>query len=154
MNVSSGLVPSNGTAAAGAVAGPAAPSRPPVVDACSLVYDDAAWRVYLNRLGENAPEYLDVFSASFCRYFDAPHSAYRDALAVCWQDAVDVLLPPGRPLRPGRASRGPATAGRDGRVRHGLGGAAAGRPDRQRVAAGDRPRRTRPDPCLGRDLPA
>ncbi|NED19157.1 amidohydrolase family protein [Streptomyces sp. SID9913] len=97
VNVSCGLVPSNGTAAAGAVAGPAAPSRPPVVDACSLVYDDAAWRVYLNRLGENAPEYLDVFSASFCRYFDAPHTAYRDSLAVCWQDAVDVLLPPGRP---------------------------------------------------------
>src|SRR5690606_33640678 len=57
-------------------------------------------------------------------------------------------------LRPGRASRGPPTAGCDGGVRHGLGRAAAGRPDRQRLAAGDRPGRTRPDPCLGRDLPA
>ncbi|MDW4914832.1 amidohydrolase family protein [Streptomyces californicus] len=97
MNVSYGLAPHNGTAAATAVAEPSAPARHPVVDACSLVYDDAGWRAYLNRLGENAPEYLDVFSSSFCRYFGASHPAYREALAVRWQDAVDVLLPPGRP---------------------------------------------------------
>ncbi len=69
MNVSYGLAPHNGTAAATAVAEPSAPARRPVVDACSLVYDDAGWRAYLNRLGENAAEYLDVFSSSFCRYF-------------------------------------------------------------------------------------
>ncbi|MFI9629054.1 amidohydrolase family protein [Streptomyces sp. NPDC052042] len=69
----------------------------PVVDACSLLYDDAGWRVYLNRLGENAPEYLDVFSASFCRYFGAEHTAYREALTVRWRDAVDVLLRPEHP---------------------------------------------------------
>ncbi|MEI7030374.1 amidohydrolase family protein [Streptomyces pratensis] len=85
MNVS-GPAPSHG----------AASLRTPVVDACSLVYDDAGWRAYLHRLGENAPEYLDVFSHSFCRYFGAGHTAYREALRARWQDAVDVLLPPGR----------------------------------------------------------
>ncbi|MFW3463502.1 amidohydrolase family protein [Streptomyces sp. 058-1L] len=97
MNLSSGPATSNGTATATAVAEAGVRVRPPVVDACSLVYDDAGWRVYLHRLGERAPEYLDVFSASFCRYFGASHTAYRDALALRWQDAVDVLLPPGRP---------------------------------------------------------
>ncbi|MEU8439391.1 amidohydrolase family protein [Streptomyces microflavus] len=97
MNPSSGPATSNGTATATVVADVGVRVRPPVVDACSLVYDDAGWRVYLNRLGENAPEYLDVFSASFCRYFGASHTAYRDALALRRQDAVDVLLPPGRP---------------------------------------------------------
>ncbi|MGW2088262.1 amidohydrolase family protein [Streptomyces sp. NPDC001880] len=97
MNVSSRPAPSPGTPSATAVADAGAPTRPPVVDACALLYDDAGWRVYLHRLGENAPEYLDVFSASFCRYFGAGHAAYREALAVRWQDAVDVLLPPGRP---------------------------------------------------------
>ncbi|MDX3072644.1 amidohydrolase family protein [Streptomyces sp. NPDC088354] len=71
--------------------------RPPVVDACSLVYDDIGWRLYLARLAHNAPEYLDVFSGAFCRTFGAAHQDYRDALARRWQDAVDVLLPPGRP---------------------------------------------------------
>ncbi|NEE48063.1 amidohydrolase, partial [Streptomyces sp. SID8455] len=97
VNPSSGPATSNGTATATVVADAGVRVRPPVVDACSLVYDDAGWRVYLNRLGENAPEYLDVFSASFCRYFGASHTAYRDALALRRQDAVDVLLPPGRP---------------------------------------------------------
>lgn len=97
MNVSSVPASGNGTTVATAVADPGVRIRPPVVDACSLVYDDAGWRAYLNRLGENAPEYLDVFSASFCRYFGASHTAYRDALAVRRQDAIDVLLPPDRP---------------------------------------------------------
>ncbi|MGW1296354.1 amidohydrolase family protein [Streptomyces sp. NPDC002533] len=78
-------------------ASPGSPVRTPVVDACALVYDDAGWRTYLHRLGENAPEYLDVFSASFCRYFGVDHATYRAALSLRWQDAVDVLLPPGRP---------------------------------------------------------
>lgn len=73
------------------------PVQPPVIDVCSLIHDTAGWRVYLTRLGENAPEYLDVFSASFCRYFDASHSAYRAALAHDWKAALDVLLPPDRP---------------------------------------------------------
>ncbi|MFF2650241.1 amidohydrolase family protein [Streptomyces sp. NPDC058045] len=76
-------------------ADPAGPA--PVVDACALIYDDIGWRLYLNRLGENAPEYLNVFSRSFCRYFGAEHGQYREALALDWRAAVDVLLHPDRP---------------------------------------------------------
>ncbi|WP_234376986.1 amidohydrolase family protein [Streptomyces sp. TP-A0356] len=71
--------------------------RPPVIDVCSLIHDTAGWRAYLNRLGENAPEYLDVFSAALCRYFDASRPVYRAALRDGWRAALDVLLPPARP---------------------------------------------------------
>jgi predicted TIM-barrel fold metal-dependent hydrolase len=69
----------------------------PVVDACSLVYDNDSWRAYLNRFRHHAPEYLDVFSRSFCRYFGVDHRGYRDALARGWDDAVACLVPASRP---------------------------------------------------------
>lgn len=73
-------------------------ARPPLADACSLLYDNDSWRAYLERFTPHAPEYLDVFSRSWARFFGVPHDRYRAALDDGGtEQAIGTLLPPGRP---------------------------------------------------------
>jgi len=51
-----------------------------VVDVCALVYDRDCWAAYLGRLGADAPAYLRVFAAAFCRYFSVSAADYLDSL--------------------------------------------------------------------------
>lgn len=65
---------------------------PRVVDACSLNYDADSWRAYLTRVSISAPEYLNVFASSFCRYFGTDEGQYRDALRIGAEQAVRLLV--------------------------------------------------------------
>jgi uncharacterized protein len=69
----------------------------PIIDACSLVYDDEGWRAYLDRLARHAPQYLSVFARSFATYFGADQAAYAAVLHNAGAAAaIDILLPAGR----------------------------------------------------------
>ncbi|WP_414642519.1 amidohydrolase family protein, partial [Actinocrinis sp.] len=73
------------------------PSNPPIIDVCSLVYDDEGWRAYLDRLAHYAPQYLSVFARSFATYFGADHALYTARLHNAGPaEAIDILLPPDR----------------------------------------------------------
>ncbi|WP_194905472.1 amidohydrolase family protein [Catenulispora rubra] len=75
----------------------ALPEQAPIIDVCSLVYDDEGWRAYLDRLARHAPRYLAVFARSFTTYFGADLGSYRAALRESGPTgAVDILLPAGR----------------------------------------------------------
>lgn len=81
------------------------PEKAPIIDACSLVYDDEGWRAYLDRLARYAPRYLSVFARSFATYFGADLGSYRAALRESGPvEAIGILLPaqadrPGTPAR-------------------------------------------------------